>query len=101
MCSNIPSGTAYGVYISQLIRYSRCCMFYKDFCERHVHLVRRLLTQGFTVTRLKKTFNRFFDNYGEFISKYKVCKEVMSIDAELFVPGIEFGSFLFEVLASG
>ena len=41
MCSNIPSGPAYGVYISQLVRYSRCCMFYKYFCERHLHLVRR------------------------------------------------------------
>ena len=29
--SNIPSALAYGVYASQLIRYSRCCSNYSDF----------------------------------------------------------------------
>ena len=29
--SNIPSGFSYGVYISQLIRYARCCSHYDDF----------------------------------------------------------------------
>jgi hypothetical protein len=28
---NIPAPPAYGVYISQLIRYSRACGFYQDF----------------------------------------------------------------------
>ena len=33
--SNIPSGPSYGVYISQLIRYARCCSHYDDFRYRH------------------------------------------------------------------
>ena len=31
MSSNIPSAPAYGVYVSQLIRYARCCSNYSDF----------------------------------------------------------------------
>jgi hypothetical protein len=31
MCSNIPAAPAYGVFISQLIQYSRACGSYHDF----------------------------------------------------------------------
>ena len=31
ICSNIPAAPAYGVNISQLIRYSRACSSYQDF----------------------------------------------------------------------
>ena len=34
LCSNIPSSPAYGVYISQLIRYARTCHKYCDFLDR-------------------------------------------------------------------
>jgi hypothetical protein len=34
ICSNIPAAPAYGVYISQLIRYSRACGTYQDFLDR-------------------------------------------------------------------
>ena len=39
LSSNIPSGPSYGVYISQLIRYARCCSHYDDFRYRHKCLV--------------------------------------------------------------
>ena len=38
MCSNIPASPAYGVYISQLIRYARASSNYSDFLKRHLHL---------------------------------------------------------------
>jgi len=44
--SNIPSSPAYGVYISQFIRYSRACNSYQVFL-RCVLLTRELLNQGF------------------------------------------------------
>ena len=47
LSSNIPSGPSYGVYISQLIRYARCCSHYDDFRYRHKCLVDRLLSQGY------------------------------------------------------
>jgi hypothetical protein len=31
ICGNIPAAPAYGVYISQLIQYSRACGSYQDF----------------------------------------------------------------------
>ena len=31
LSSSIPSGPSYGVYISQLIRYARCCSHYEEF----------------------------------------------------------------------
>ena len=48
LSSNIPSGPSYGVYISQLIRYARCCSHYDDFRYRHKCLVDR----STSVTRL-------------------------------------------------
>jgi hypothetical protein len=46
MCSNIPASPAYGIYISQLIRYARASSNYSDFLKRHFHLRNRLLDQG-------------------------------------------------------
>ena len=40
ICSNIPVAPAYGVYISQLIRYSRACGYYQDFLDRGLLLTR-------------------------------------------------------------
>jgi hypothetical protein len=38
MCSNIPASPAYGVYISQLIRYARASSNYSDFLKRQLYL---------------------------------------------------------------
>ena len=53
ICSNIPAAPAYGVYISQLIRYSRTCGSYQDFLDRGLLLTRKLLNQGFLLVKLK------------------------------------------------
>jgi len=53
--SNIPSSPAYGVYMWQLIRYSRTCNSYQDFLHRSILLTRKLLSQGFIKTRLRST----------------------------------------------
>ena len=47
MCSNIPATPAYGVYISQLIRYATATINYYDFPKRHLHLRNRLLDQRY------------------------------------------------------
>ena len=98
ICSNIPSSPAYGVYISQLVRYSRVCMFYKDFRDKHLELVNRLKTQGFTVSRLKTTFKKFYTNYEGDIKKYKKGKEEMLIDVCLFETGTVYGKFMYGLL---
>jgi hypothetical protein len=47
ICSNIPAAPAYGVYISQLIRYSRACGSYHNFFDRGLLLTRKLLNLGY------------------------------------------------------
>ena len=46
LSSNIPSAPAYGVYVSQLIRYARTCSNYQDFMERGKVLTTKLWTRG-------------------------------------------------------
>ena len=53
ICSNIPVAPVYGVYFSQLIRYSRACGSYQDILDRGLLLRRKLLNQGFLVIKLK------------------------------------------------
>ena len=48
ICSNIPAAPAYGVYIFQMMRYSRACGSYQDFLNRGLLLTRKLLIQWFT-----------------------------------------------------
>jgi len=48
ICSNIPTAPAYGVYISQVIRYTRACGSYHDFLDTRLLLTMKLLkTKGF------------------------------------------------------
>ena len=54
--SNIPTGPAYGVYVSQLVRYSRACCNYGDFNFRHSLLIKRLLNQGYKRANCLNTF---------------------------------------------
>ena len=58
LSSNIPSGPSYGVYISQLIRYARCCTYYEDFGYRHKLLVDRVLSQGYKTNCLRNSFKK-------------------------------------------
>ena len=79
--SNIPSGTSYGVYISQLIRYARCCSHYDDFRYRHKCLVDRLLSKGYIALRLEKSFKKFYGRYQDLIEKYQRSVNVMVNDS--------------------
>ena len=53
LSSNIPSWPAYGVFISQLIRYARACSSYEFFILRAARLSSKLLGQGYVMERLK------------------------------------------------
>ena len=47
LSSNIPESPAYGVFVSQLIRYDRVCWKYEDFLFRLSILISKWLSQGF------------------------------------------------------
>ena len=67
LSSNIPSSPAYGVFISQLIRYARACSLYECFILKVRRLSSRLLKQGYLVERLKSSFGKFYGRYGDLI----------------------------------
>ena len=81
--SNIALAPAYGVYISQLVRYSRACYNYSDFKERHVILVQKLLNQGYKKTKLKRSYLKFHSKYKHAISKYNFDSRQILIDVIL------------------
>ena len=99
LSSNIPSGPSYGVCISQLIGYARCCSHYDDFRYRHKCLVDRLLSQGYKALRLEKSFKKFYGRYQDLIEKYRRSVSAMVSDSFpgqfLFNMWEEFGRFCY------
>ena len=55
ICSTIPAAPAYGIYVSQLIRYSRACGSYQDFLDRRLLITGKLLNQWFLLVKLKSS----------------------------------------------
>ena len=70
MDSNIPTNPAYGVYISQLVRYARICTSKVDVMNRLRGLSVRLIQQGLVTNLLQKSFNKFFNRHGLIVVKY-------------------------------
>jgi hypothetical protein len=65
ICSNIPAAPAYGVYISQLIRFSRACGSYQDFLDRGL-----LLSQGFLLVKLKSSLRKLYGRHHDLADRY-------------------------------
>ena len=80
LSGNIPSSPAYGVFISQLIRYSRACSSYECFILRARRLSSKLLKQGYLAERLKSSFRKFYGRYGDLIQQYEVSLSRMLND---------------------
>ena len=71
LSGNIPQGAAYGVYISQVLRYARVCSEKKDFDQRVKTLTGKLIKKGYTKERLKKTLHRCYQKYSWIPTKYR------------------------------
>ena len=72
LSSKIPSSPAYGVFISQLIRYARASSSYECFILRAVWLSNKLLGQGYVKERLISSLRKFYGRYGDLIKQYEV-----------------------------
>jgi hypothetical protein len=81
MCyGRVNSSPAYGVYVFQLIRYSRACGSYQDFLDRGLLLTQMLLNQGFLFVKLKPSLRKIeiiflFVNYCQFRDVGQVMKQ--------------------------
>ena len=69
LSNNSPSSPAYGVFISQLIRYAGA-----------VRLSSKLLGQGYVMERLKSSLRKFYGRYGDLIKHYEVSLSQMLHD---------------------
>ena len=80
LCSNVPLSPAYGVYVSQLIRYARECHAYDDFLKRDQLLTKKLMMQGYNESRLKSSFRKFYGRYNDLVCDYKLSLSHMLTD---------------------
>ena len=63
---------SYGVYISQLIRFTRVCSYVEDFNTRNLFLTAKLLKQGYRYHKIRKAFYKFYHSYSELIINYNI-----------------------------
>ena len=80
ICSNIPATPAHGVYISQLIRYSRACGSYQDFLDRGLLQTRKLLNQGFLLVKLKSSLRKFYGRHHDLVDRCGITVSQMTTD---------------------
>jgi len=78
--SNISAPTAYGVYIAQLLRYSRTCGSYKDVFDRRVLLTRKLPNQGFLLVKLKSSLRKFYGRHHDLVDLFEISVSQMTAD---------------------
>ena len=71
LSSNIPLSPAYGVFISQLIRYARACSSYDVFIPREARLSSKLLAQGYVRERLKLSIRKFYGRCKDSLSQMR------------------------------
>ena len=70
LSGDVPRLPSYGIYISQLVRFARCCTSVLDFHSKNLKITSKLLTQGYRYHKLRKTFGKFFRSYSELLSKF-------------------------------
>ena len=63
---------SYGVYIYQLIRFSRVSCHVEDFNSGNKWLTAKLLKQGYRYYRLRKAFSKFYRRHHVLVSKFNV-----------------------------
>ena len=70
LSGDVPRLPSYGIYISQLVPFARCCTSVFDFHSKNLQITSKLLTQGYIYHKLRKTFGKFFRSYSELLSKF-------------------------------
>ena len=63
---DVPRSTSYGVYISQLIRFTRVSSHVDNFNTRKKVLPAKLLRQGYRYHKIRKAFSKFYRRHFEY-----------------------------------
>ena len=72
ICSNIPGGPVYEVFISQMIRYSRACGSYQHFHDKGLLLTRMLLNQRLILVKLKSKLRKIYGRHHSLVDCYVI-----------------------------
>ena len=85
LSGDVPRLLSYGIYISQLVRFARCCTSIFDFHSKNLQITSKLLTQGYRYHKLRKTFEsslghtlNFCPNLGPYRFKNVYLKESLT-----------------------
>jgi hypothetical protein len=78
--SNITLSPAYGMHISQLIRYAKACFVHEDFSKRCKLLTKKLMLKGYNECIFKSSFRKFFGRFNDLVFDYKITLEHMRND---------------------
>ena len=62
---DVPRLSSCGIYISQLVRFARCCTSVFEFHFKNLQITSKLLTPGYRFHQLRKTFGMSFRSYSE------------------------------------
>ena len=57
-------------YISQLVRFARCCTSVSDFNSKNLQITSKLLTPSYRDHKLWKSFGKFVGSYSDLLSKF-------------------------------
>jgi hypothetical protein len=66
LCRTIPLSPAYGVYVSQFIRYAKACFEHKDLSKRDKLLTKKLMLD-YNESCLKSSFRKFYGHYNDIV----------------------------------
>ena len=58
LSGDVPRLQSYGIYISQLVRFARCCTSVFYFHSKYFQITSKLLTQVYRYHKLRKTFGK-------------------------------------------
>ena len=82
--NNIPALPAYGVYISQLKRYSSACAQYSDFLDRAQLLKQQLLNQGYVAPKLKSPLRKLYCRHRNLVDCNEISISQVTMDLLLY-----------------
>ena len=73
-CSNIPAPSAYGVYISRSMLYSRTCGSCHRFRDKWLLLTRKILNRGFLVVKQTSSLRKLYGRHHDLVNQIPVSQ---------------------------